>query len=83
MIQLQFKLDLSKPFSCFVSNKISQISHYTFSIGILSYVARQIAKSLQLQGYEIDKLSQFWVDSSAYITMAAIIYIISVIFKRN
>jgi len=83
VIQLQFKLDLSKPFSCFVSNKISQISHYTFSIGILSYVARQIAKSLQLQGYEIDKLSQFWVDSSAYITMAAIIYIISVIFKKG
>lgn len=83
VIQLQFKLDLTKPFSSFVSNKISQISHYTFSIGILSHVARQIANSLQIQGYEIDKLSQFWVDSSAFITMAAIIYIISVIFKKG
>lgn len=83
VIELLLKLDLTKPFSRFVSNKISQISHYTFSIGILSHVARQIANNLQIQGYEIDKLSQFWVDSSAFITMAAIIYIISVIFKKG
>ena len=83
VIELLLKLDLTKPFSGFVSNKISQISHYTLSIAIISFIAKQIAKSLQLQGYEIDKLSQFWVDSSAFILMAAIIYIISVIFKRG
>lgn len=83
VIQLHLKLDLTKPFSRFVSTKISQISHYTFSIGIISYVASQIAKSLLLQGYEIDKLNQFWVDSSAFILMAAIIYVISIIFKRG
>ena len=83
VIELLLKLDLTSPFSSFVSNKISKISHYVFSIGILSYIARQIANSLQLQGYQIDKLSQFWVDSSAFILMSAIIYIISVIFKRG
>lgn len=83
VIELLLKLDLTKPFSSFVSTKISQISYYTFSIGILSYIARQIAESLLIQGYEIDKLSQFWVDSSAFILMAAIIYIIAVIFKRG
>lgn len=83
VIELLLKLDLTSPFSSFVSNKISKISHYVFSIGILSFIARQIANSLQLQGYQIDKLSQFWVDSSAFILMSAIIYIISVIFKRG
>lgn len=83
VIELLLKLDLNKPFSSFVSTKISQISYFTFWIGILSFIARQVAESLLLQGYEIDKLSQFWVDSSAFITMAAIIYIISVIFKRG
>jgi hypothetical protein len=83
VIQLHLKLDLTKPFSNFVSTKIAQISHYTFSIGIISYIASQIAKSLLLQGYDVAKLSPFWVDSSAFILMAAIIYIISVIFKRG
>lgn len=83
VIQLLLKLDLTKPFSSFVSVKILQISHYAFSIGILSFVAKQIAKSLLIQGYELDELSQFWVDSSAFILMAAIIYIIAIIFKRG
>lgn len=83
VIELLLKLDLTQPFSDFVSKKISLLSHYTLSIGILSFIARQIAKSLQNQGYQIDPLSQFWVDSSAFIIMAAIIYIISVIFKRG
>jgi hypothetical protein len=48
VIQLHFKLDLAKPFSSCVSNKISQISHYTFSIGIISFIAKEIAKSLQI-----------------------------------
>ena len=83
VIMLLLKLDLTKPFNSFVSHKISQISYCTFSIGILSYIARQIANSLSTQGYEMDQLSQFWVDSSAFILMAAIIYIIAVIFKRG
>lgn len=83
VIVLLHKLDLSRPFSSFVANKISQISYYTFSIGILSHIARQTAKNLSHHGYEIDKLSQFWVDSQAFILMSAIIYVISQIFKKG
>ncbi len=83
VIQLHYKLDLSKPFNSFVAKKISQISYSTFSIGILSYIARQTAKNLSHHGYEIDKLSQFWVDSQAFILMAAIVYVIAQIFKRG
>ncbi len=83
LIELLLKLDLSKPFSNFVAKKITQISHYTFSIGILSLIARQTAKNLTHYGFEIDKLSQFWVDSQAFILMAAVIYVIATIFKKG
>lgn len=83
VIELLLKLDLTKPFSSFVSKKISQISHLTFSIGIISFIVKLITESLLIQGYAVAKLSQFWVDSSAFIIMSAIIYIISLIFKRG
>lgn len=83
VIRLLMKLDLSKPFSSFVSEQISLISYFTFSIGILSYIARQTAKNLLHRGYEIDQLDRFWVDSQAFILMAAVIYVIATIFKKG
>jgi len=83
VIRLLSKLNLSKPFNSFVSEQITQISYCTFSIGILSYIARQIAKSLQHYGYVIDNLNEFWADSQAFILMAAVIYVIATIFKKG
>jgi hypothetical protein len=83
VIMLLMRLDLAKPFSSFVSKKISMISYFTFSIGILSLVARQVAKNLLHHGYEIDQLDRFWVDSQAFILMAAVIYVIATIFKKG
>lgn len=83
VIMLVSKLDLTKPFSSFVSEQITQISYYTFSIGLLSYIARQLVKYLMHFGYKIDSLNQFWVDSQAFILMAAVIYIIAVIFSKG
>ena len=83
VIRLMHKMDLSKPFSSFVSEQITQISYYTFSIGLLSYVARETAKNLQHRGFEIDTLNQFWADSQAFILMAAVIYVIAIIFSKG
>lgn len=83
VIRLVSKINLSKPFSNFVSRQISQISYYTLSIGILSYLARETAKKLQHQGYIIDTLNHFWADSQAFILMAAVIYIIAAIFSKG
>ncbi len=83
LIEMLYKLDLSKPFSSFAAKKITQISYFTFSIGILSFIASQTAKNLSHHGYEIDKLSQFWVDSEAFILMAAIIFVIAAIFRKG
>ena len=83
VVILIHKLDLSNPFNSFVSEQITQISYFTLSIGILSYLARQSAKNLLHRGYEIDQLNQFWVDSQAFILMAAVVYVIATIFKRG
>jgi hypothetical protein len=83
VIILIHKLDLSKPFNSFVSKQITQISFFTLSIGLLSYIARETAKNLLHRGYEIDQLNQFWVDSEAFILMAAVVYVIATIFKKG
>lgn len=83
VVRLITQLDLLKPFNSFVSEQIAQISYYTFSIGILSYIARKTVGYLLKHGYVIDDLSQFWIDSQAFILMAAVIYIIATIVKRG
>ena len=83
VIRLLHKLDLSKPFSSFVSEQITQLSKYTFSIGILSYIARETTKNLEHHGFVNEKLNEFWADSQAFILMAAVIYVIATIFKKG
>ncbi len=83
VIRLLSKFDLSKPFSNFVSDQITQISYTTFSIGIISYIGRQIAESLEHYGYATDNLNPFWTDSQAFVLMAAVIYAIAAIFKKG
>jgi len=83
VIRLMHKMDLSKPFNSFVARQISQISYYTLSIGLLSYIARQLVKNLMHHGFVPDNLNQFWADSQAFILMGAVIYIIATIFKKG
>jgi hypothetical protein len=83
VISLIQKIDLEKPFSEFATRKIMDIASTTFSIGIISYVARQITKNLIHHGYTIDQLNPFWEDSRAFVLMGAVIYVIAVIFKRG
>lgn len=83
VIMLLLKLDLEKPFNSYVSKQINQMSYFTFSIGLLSYIAKETAKNLQQHGYKTEQLNQFWVDSQAFILMAAVVYVIAVIFKKG
>ncbi|MBL7935814.1 MAG: DUF2975 domain-containing protein, partial [Bacteroidia bacterium] len=83
VIMLLIKLDLEKPFNRYVADKITAMSYYTLSIGLISFIAQQSAKNLMHHGYEIDVLNQFWADSEAFILMAAVIYVIASIFKRG
>lgn len=83
VIRLIIKLDLMNPFTAYVANQISQISYYTLSIGLISYIAHQYDKQLQKDGLNTHALGEFWADTEAFILMAAIIYVISNIFKRG
>jgi hypothetical protein len=83
VIRLMHRMDLTRPFNTFVSSHILQISYYTLSIGVLSYIARQFAKNLMHHGFMTDNLNQFWTDSQAFILMGAVIYIIAIIFKKG
>ncbi|MBS1746897.1 MAG: DUF2975 domain-containing protein [Bacteroidetes bacterium] len=83
VVILVTKINLSKPFDSFVSKQITKISYYTLSIGILSSIARQIAKYLVHYGYATDQLNGFWEDSQAFIVMSAVIYIIATIFRKG
>ena len=83
VIRLMHTMDLSKPFNTFVERQISQISYYTLSIGLLSYIARELAKNLTHHGFVTENLNQFWGDSQAFIIMGAVIYIIATIFKKG
>lgn len=83
VIILMHKIDMKKPFSTFVSNKILQMSYFTFSIGLISYIARETANNLMHHGINTSKLTPFWNDSQAFILMAAVIYIIAIIFKKG
>ena len=83
VIMLLLKLDLEKPFNAFVSTQITRMSYLTLSIGLVSHIAREIGRNLQHQGYEIEPLNQFWVDSQAFILMSAVVYVIAHIFKKG
>jgi hypothetical protein len=83
VIRLMHKMDLTKPFNTFVSNQLLQISYYTLVIGLCSFIARQIAKSLMLHGFDTESINHFWADSQAFILMGAVVYIIATIFKKG
>jgi hypothetical protein len=83
VILLIRKLNLLKPFNNNVANRIKNISYYTLSIGLISYMAQETTKNLPHYGFEIDALNQFWADSQAWILMAAVIYVIATIFSRG
>jgi hypothetical protein len=83
VIRLLSKFNLAKPFNDFVAKQITLLSYYTFSIGIISYIARQTAKNMQHHGFILDNLNEFWGDSQAYILMSAVIYVIATVFKKG
>ncbi len=83
VILLVTKINLSKPFNSIVSRQITQISYYTLSIGLLGFLARQSAKNLQHRGFSVDQLNQYWTDSQAFVLMAAVIYVIAIIFSKG
>lgn len=83
VINIFMKLNLVKPFSEEVASLISKISYYAFAIGIIGAIAHQFTKRLAQKGYEAGAAERFWDDNFAYLIMAAIVFVISLIFKKG
>lgn len=83
VIRLMMKMDLNAPFSAYVSRQIARIGYLTIAIGFIGQIATQFTKNVWHHGVDTEVLFGFWSDSSAFILMGAVIYIIAVIFKRG
>lgn len=83
VVRLVTKINLEKPFNSFVAKQISKISYFTFSIGLLSYIALETSKKMKYYEIDLDMINQFFSDSRAFILMAAVIYIIAIIFSKG
>lgn len=82
VVVLVTKIDLQKPFNTIVSKQILKISYYTFSIGIFNYLGQNTIKNFNFSGFNIDSLNNF-SDSKAFVLMAAVIYVIAIIFAKG
>jgi len=83
LVMLLHKIDMLKPFSSYVADQIKKISYITLEIGILSLIARETSQRMEHYGLESNKLYQFWEDGSAFLLMAAVVYVIATIFSRG
>jgi hypothetical protein len=83
VVKIFKKLNLVKPFDIEIAKLIQKLSYEAVSIAIVSLVAHQYTKRLIQSGYEVDKVEEYWNDTTAFLMMAAILFIISQIFKKG
>jgi hypothetical protein len=83
LVKVFKKLNLVKPFSIDIAKLIEKISYEALSIAIVSFIARQYTKNIVQSGYDIDHVNKYWSDSAAFLMMAAIVYVISQLFKKG
>ena len=83
VVKLFTQLNIVAPFSVEIAKIIEKISYEAFSIAILSIITKQYAKRLIQKGYELSDTSAYWNATAAFLMMAAIVYVISQIFKRG
>jgi hypothetical protein len=79
VVMLFLKLDVSKPFTADVSSLISRISHVALGTGVLAILADGYTKWLLKKGFAVPV---DW-ESSEFLFLAGIIFIIAQIFKRG
>jgi hypothetical protein len=83
VVEIFTKLNLGNPFNTEIAKLIEKIGFEAFVISIISIVAHQYTKGLMKDGLDVDSIESYWNDSSAFMMMAAILFIISQIFKKG
>ena len=83
VVKIFMKLNLVKPFNVEIAKLIEKISFEAFTIAIVSIIAHQYTKVLIQSGYEVSHIEKYWNESAAFLMMAAILFVISQIFKKG
>jgi len=83
VVKIFQKLNLVKPFDFVITRLIEKISYEAVAIAIVSVIAHQYTKRLIQSGYEVSHVEKYWNDTAAFLMMAAILAIISQVFKKG
>ncbi|MBX7243158.1 MAG: DUF2975 domain-containing protein [Bacteroidia bacterium] len=83
VVKIFMKLNLVKPFDAEIAKLIEKISYEAFGIAIACIIAHQYTKRLIQDGNEVSVVEEYWSDASVFMMMAAIIFVISQIFKKG
>jgi hypothetical protein len=83
VVKIFRKLNLVKPFNIEIAKLIEKISYEAISIAIVSIIAHQYSKRLIQSGLEVSHIETYWNDTAAFLMMAAILFIISQVFKKG
>lgn len=83
VVKIFLKLNLVKPFDIEIAKLIEKISFEAVVIAILSIIAHQYTKQLIQNGYEVNEVENYWNDTTAFLMMAAILFVISQVFKKG
>lgn len=83
VIKIFKKLNLVKPFTIEIAKLIEKLSYEAVSIAIICIIAHQYTKRLIQKGYEVSHVGNYWNDTAAFLMMAAILFIISRVFKKG
>jgi len=83
VVKIFQKLNLVKPFDVEIAKLIEKISYEAIAIAVVSLIAHQFTKRLIQNGYEVSHVENYWNDTAAFLMMAAILFIISQVFKKG
>lgn len=83
LIRLFQRLNLVKPFSEVVADYLARIGYYTFSLGIIGWIASRYCTHLAKRGYASEPLQAYWSESAAFLMMAAVLFVIAQIFRKG
>jgi hypothetical protein len=83
VVKIFIKLNLVKPFDVEIAELIEKIGFEAIAIAILSLTAHHYTKRLIHNGYEVSDVEIYWSDTGAFLMMAAILFVISQVFKKG
>lgn len=83
VLKIFSKIDFEKPFTETTSNVLSKISHIALGTGIVAIIANEYGGRLIKRGLSLTNFQDYLGNSSEFLLLAGIIFIISLIFKKG